>query len=96
MAARLPKPIIVGSGVFTNLETGGGHIDGHKNLMTFFGKLTSVDLFLENDQLGDPFLPPTSVPGGGPTALPPVFKPFKKISHHPKGAWHNGPPKIRH
>jgi hypothetical protein len=32
------------SGVFRNFETG-GHIDGHKNLTTIFGKLTSVDLF---------------------------------------------------
>jgi hypothetical protein len=62
------------SGLFRNLEKG-GHIDGHKKF---------------DDLLFTHFLPfspsPLDPSQRGPSALPPVLKPFAKFSHQPKGA----------
>jgi hypothetical protein len=42
-----------GSGVPRKIAEwgGGGHFRGHEKLTTFFAKLPSVDLFLQNDNL---------------------------------------------
>jgi hypothetical protein len=62
-----------------------GHIDCHKNLTTFFGKLTSVDLFFGERPTWRPFFThflQFSAPRSNvqwPSALPPVFTPFKNF-----------------
>jgi hypothetical protein len=79
----------------------GGHIRRHKKLTTFFGKLTSVDLFLENGQpddliflLTDPSVPPSvsqSLKWGAicpSTCFLVFFKLSKIIFRQPKGGGH--------
>jgi hypothetical protein len=80
------------------LETGGrGHIDGHKNLTIFFGKLTSVDFFFRRTTNLATFFLLTfsnSRPQIRPTGGHPPFhlsSSPQKFSH-PKAGDH-GPPK---
>jgi hypothetical protein len=84
------------SGVFRNLQTGGPFSRPQKVDDLFWEANICRPSFLENDQFDDLFFLLTfsnflqfsaqiRLKGGGPSARPPVFKPFKKIFHQPRG-----------
>jgi hypothetical protein len=97
------------SGVFRNLETGGGggHIDGHKKFLQPFEKLTYVDHFFWGERpTWRPFLhslsqfsAPDPSKAGGHQPFHLSSNPSKNFPISPKGGpWHNAPPppQIRH